>query len=426
MPVVEIRVPSVGESVTEVTVASFLVEDGDIVAMDDPLCELESDKATMELPAEVGGKVKFTIEEGDDLNIGDLVCTIDTDAASSSDAPVKNATPASNKDNTDNTSTDDAPPAAPQEKTYATGHAAPAVAKLMAENNLTANDITGTGPDGRIIKEDVLKYLESNKQATSKTEATPKPETEGKKTSSPRTSSVGGNRSERREKMSRLRKTISRRLVEAKNNTAMLTTFNEVDLTEVIAIRKQYKELFKEKHGINLGYMSFFTKAAAMALLDYPAVNAYIADEQFIEYHDYVDISIAVSTPKGLVVPVIRNAELLTMEEVEKEVKNLALKGRDGKLTMEDMTGGTFTITNGGIFGSLQSTPIINPPQSAILGMHKIQQRPMVVNGEIVARPMMYLALSYDHRIVDGKEAVSFLVRIKELLEEPMKLFLNI
>ena len=276
------------------------------------------------------------------------------------------------------------------------------------------------------MKEDVQKFIDAQaKQATQtpkKVAAKPAKET---KVEAP-TPSVTGSRTSRTEKMSRLRKTISRRLVEAKNGTAMLTTFNEVDLTEVMAIRKKYKETFKEKHGIGLGFMSFFTKAVAIALQDYPAVNSYIVDGDHIEYHDFVDISIAVSTPKGLVVPVIRNAETLSLKGIEQEVRRLAILGRDGKLTMADMTGGTFTISNGGVFGSLMSTPIINPPQSAILGMHKIQQRAMVIDGEVKVRPMMYLAVSYDHRIIDGKEAVSFLVRIKELLEEPLKLFLDL
>lgn len=418
MPIIDITVPNIGESVTEVTIAQFLVEEGDTVVIDQSLCELESDKATLELPAEAAGTVHFVAQEGDDLAIGDLICQINTDAvgATKSETPkaeVKTVVAATETPQTNN-------------KTYATGHPSPAAAKLMEENAIDASQIHGTGIDGRILKEDVQKFIDGQaEQATKIAAQTPKKvfAADSKETAK---ASTAGNRTSRTEKMSRLRKTISRRLVEAKNGTAMLTTFNEVDLTEVMAIRKKYKETFKEKHGIGLGFMSFFTKAVAIALQDYPAVNSYIVDGDHIEYHDFVDISIAVSTPKGLVVPVIRNAETLSLKEIEEEVQRLAILGRDGKLTMADMTGGTFTISNGGVFGSLMSTPIINPPQSAILGMHTIQQRAMVINGEIKVRPMMYLAVSYDHRIVDGKEAVSFLVRIKNLLEEPLKLFLDL
>jgi len=415
---IEIKVPSVGESVTEVTVAKLLVENGAYVTIDQPLCELESDKATFEVPAEASGTVQFVVEEEQDINVGDLICKIDTSAAASV-VPSNGATKTTNEVAT--------LPAAPKvatatsEVTYATGHPSPAAAKLMAEHNIVAAQLTGTGVAGRILKTDVENFIANPPQAKSSvTVAPPTPKVEAVEPA-PAT----GSRNSSKDKMSRLRKTISKRLVAAKNNTAMLTTFNEVDLTEIMALRKQYKELFKEKHGIGLGFMSFFSKACAMALMEFPAVNAYL-DGDYIEYHDFVDISIAVSTPKGLVVPVMRNVEQMDMKTIEQTVKMLALKGRDNKLTMDDMTGGTFTISNGGVFGSLQSTPIINPPQSAILGMHKIQKRPMAINGEVKIRPMMYLALSYDHRIIDGKEAVTFLVRIKELLEEPVKLFLAI
>ena len=418
MPIIDITVPNIGEAVTEVTIAQFLVEEGETVAIDQVLCELESDKATLELPAEAAGTVHFVVEEGDDLAIGDLICQINTDAAAATTetAKTEEKTPATIIETTKTADT------------YATGHPSPAAAKLMAENAIDASQIIGTGVDGRILKEDVQQFIDGQAQQVTKVVAkTPK-----KVVAKPQievaiaTTSTAGSRTSRTEKMSRLRKTISRRLVEAKNGTAMLTTFNEVDLTEVIDIRKKYKETFKEKHGIGLGFMSFFTKAVAIALQDYPAVNSYIVDGDHIEYHDFVDISIAVSTPKGLVVPIIRDAETLSLKQIEQAVRSLAIRGRDGKLTMADMTGGTFTISNGGVFGSLMSTPIINPPQSAILGMHKIQQRAMVIDGEVKVRPMMYLAVSYDHRIVDGKEAVSFLVRIKELLEEPLKLFLDL
>ncbi len=412
----EMTIPASGESITEVTIAAFMVEDGSYVEMDQAIIEVETDKANMELPAEAAGIVHFTVAEGDDVKVGAIVAKIDTSAAKGGSE--QNPTTTSNIPTPQNTSS--------QNTTYATGHASPAAAKMMAENGLKASDIKGTGVDGRITKEDVAKHLQEKQTLapTAKKEIKPTPPP---MKDTPPIPTPMGNRNVRTEKMSRLRKTISRRLLSAKNNTAMLTTFNEVDLTEIIAIRKQYKEMFKEKHQIGLGYMSFFSKACAMALMEFPAVNAYIDTEKgMIEYHDFVDISIAVSSPRGLVVPVLRNVEGMTLEQIERGVKALALKGRDGKLTMEEMTGGTFTISNGGIFGSLNSTPIINPPQSAILGMHKIQERAMVINGEIKIRPMMYLAVSYDHRIIDGKEAVRFLVRVKELLEEPMKLLLNI
>ncbi len=416
MAIVEIRIPNIGESINEVTIASFLVESGDYVELDESLLEFDSDKATLELPAEVAGVVTFVVEEGDDLKIGALVATIDTSAAPAQKAAaptVEEVKPAAIE------------VAASNGNGYAAGHPSPAAAKLIAENKLTAAQIKGTGVDGRILKEDVLKFIETQKKAP-----VPSPPAKKEKVATPApppAPKVAGSRNARTERMSRLRKTISRRLVAVKNDTAMLTTFNEVDLTEVIAIRKQYKEEFKEKHQIGLGYMSFFSKACAIALMDFPAVNAYIDTEKGqIEYHDFVDISIAVSTPKGLVVPVMRNVEGMSLKQVEETVKYLALRGRDGELTMEEMSGGTFTITNGGIFGSMLSTPIINAPQSAILGMHSIQQRPVAVDGQVEIRPMMYLALSYDHRIIDGKEAVRFLVRVKQLLEEPMKLFLDL
>lgn len=410
---VEIRVPSIGESVTEVTLSAWLVEDGATVQMDEALCEFESDKATLELPAEVAGVITRVANEGDDLKIGDLVCYIDTEGAGATpqkeevtkEAPAQKTEKAS-------------APTESKESTYATAHPSPAAKKILDEKGVDPASVKGTGVDGRITKEDATKA----QAAAPKAAPAPDKKVEAP---APKPAVVLGSRNERVEKMTRLRKTISKRLVEVKNNTAMLTTFNEVDMTRIMELRKAYKDDFASEHGINLGFMSFFVKACTLALQKYPAINAYINDDSII-YHDFCDVSIAVSTPKGLVVPVVRNAEAMSFAEIEKDIKRLATLGRDGQLTMEDMEGGTFTITNGGVFGSLLSTPIINQPQSAILGMHKIQERPMVVNGQIVARPMMYLALSYDHRIVDGKESVGFLVAVKEYLENPERMLFGI
>ncbi|HPH88048.1 MAG TPA: 2-oxoglutarate dehydrogenase complex dihydrolipoyllysine-residue succinyltransferase, partial [Chitinophagales bacterium] len=421
----EIKVPTVGESVTEVTLSSWLVEDGDYVKLDQPLAEFESDKATFEMPSEVAGVITRVAKEGDDIKIGGLVAYIDTDAAapeksavvspqSTVDSPEKKEevkveeVKVETKETIDNSlSTID--------KTYATGTPSPSAKKILDEKGIDVKDVQGSGVDGRITKEDAQKSQVVSRESLEK-------DVKEKVVSQP-IEKVSGDfsRNERTEKMTRMRKTISRRLVAVKNETAMLTTFNEIDMTRIHQIREQYKKPFEEKNGVGLGFMSFFTKACAIALQKFPAINAYIDDENII-YHDFVDISIAVSTPKGLVVPVVRNAESLTFAEIEKEVKRLALSGRDGNLTMEDMEGGTFTITNGGVFGSLLSTPIINAPQSAILGMHKIQDRPMAINGKVEIRPMMYLALSYDHRIVDGKESVGFLVMVKDMLENPEKM----
>lgn len=422
MPIVALIVPSVGESITEVTLSRCLVANGSAVAMDDLLCEFESDKVNFELRAEVAGVVTFTASEGDDVQVGSSVGSIDTDAAASNTTPPtteqKNTNPPPAATTTDNNNHND---------TYATKHPAPAAAKLIAENNVQTANVNGTGMDGRITKGDVLQHLAQQQQST----PPPPVAAQQKTTTAPPPAALNdvsgdAHRQHHREKMSRLRQTIAKRLVAAKNQTAMLTTFNEVDLTEIMSLRKKYKEAFEKKHGIGLGFMSFFSKAAATALLEFTAVNASIVDDDHIEYHHYADISVAVSTDKGLVVPVIRNVELMELQDIELAIKEVAAKARDGKLTIDDMSGGTFTITNGGVFGSLLSTPIINPPQTAILGMHTIQERPMAVAGEVKIRPMMYLALSYDHRIIDGKEAVSFLVRIKQLLEDPMKLFLGI
>lgn len=417
----EMKVPSVGESITEVTVAQWLKNDGDYVEMDEVVAELESDKATFELPAEKAGILRHVASEGDTLEIGAIICKIEegeksqeggTDAASDDKA---------SEDAKDDVKTEAASSDTESQETYASGTASPAAAKILKEKGIDAKDVKGTGKDGRITKEDALNASSAPKsepKAASK-EATP---SSADSASSP---TPAGARDEKREKMSSLRKTIAKRLVTVKNDTAMLTTFNEVDMKPIMDIRAKYKEKFKEKHGIGLGFMSFFAKAVCMALKEWPTVNARI-DENEIVYSNFVDISIAVSAPKGLVVPIIRNAESKSLQDIEKSVAELAGKARDNKLTIEEMTGGTFTITNGGVFGSMMSTPIINAPQSAILGMHNIIQRPVAINGEVVIRPMMYVALSYDHRIIDGRESVSFLVRVKELLEDPTRLLLDV
>lgn len=401
---VELKIPSVGESISSVTISSWSVENGEYVEMDQVVAELESDKATVELVATEAGTISFTAEEGDEVEIGAVVAQIDTTAK----APEKAA-----QDNKVSETKEEAPKTkaeAPQvesksgssKSNYATGSPSPAASKILAEKGIHPSQIKGTGKDGRITKNDAMH-----------TQAKPIP-SGGMKLGD-------GSREQKREKMSNLRKTVARRLVAAKNQTAMLTTFNEVNMKPIMDLRNQYKEKFKENHGVGLGFMSFFTRACVLALEKFPAVNAYIDGEEIL-FNDFVDISIAVSGPKGLMVPVIRNAETLNMWEIESEVMRLAIKARDGKLSIDEMTGGTFTISNGGVFGSMMSTPIINPPQSAILGMHNIIQRPVVENGEIVIRPMMYLALSYDHRIIDGKESVSFLVTVKNYLENPLDL----
>lgn len=420
MSKVEIKVPTIGESVTEVTLSAWLVEDGEYVKLDQPLAEFESDKATFEMPSEVAGIITRAAKEGDDIKIGGVVAYIETDAVSpqsTADSPQKKEeakTEDVKVEKEENLKSEISNPTS----IYATGTASPSAKKILDEKGVDAKDVQGSGVDGRITKEDALKSTVNSPQSTEK-----KVEIDTTKESvDSRLSTIDKfSRSEKIEKMTRMRKTISRRLVAVKNETAMLTTFNEVDMTRIHQIREQYKKAFEEKNAIGLGFMSFFTKACAIALQKFPAINAYIDDENII-YHDFVDISIAVSTPKGLVVPVVRNAESLSFAAIEKEIKRLALLGRDGNLSIQDMEGGTFTITNGGVFGSLMSTPIINQPQSAILGMHKIQDRPMAINGKVEIRPMMYLALSYDHRIVDGKESVGFLVMVKDFLENPEKM----
>jgi 2-oxoglutarate dehydrogenase E2 component (dihydrolipoamide succinyltransferase) len=407
---IDIKVPAVGESISEVTLVKWLKQEGQYVERDEVIAELESEKATFEVNAEKAGVLKTVGKEGETLKIGDTVAQIDESAArpQGQAATGQTATAATTAAPTTKAATTTAAAAttvAPAAQTPVSAipndiKATPVAAAIITDKKIDAGSITPTGTGGKILKHDVLEALAHPGRTPGATLFT---------------------RKDRREKMSNLRKTVSRRLVEAKNTTAMLTTFNEVDMSAIMALRAKFKEKFKEKHGVNLGFMSFFTKATCYALQEWPAVNAYIDGDELI-YHDYCDISIAVSAPKGLVVPVIRNAESLSMADIEKKVIELATKARDNKLSMEEMQGGTFTITNGGVFGSLMSTPIINIPQSAILGMHKIEERAVVVNGQIVVRPMMYLAVSYDHRIIDGRESVSFLVRVKELLENPDQL----
>ncbi len=411
------RVPTIGESISEVTLSQWLKEDGSYVEMDESICEFESDKATLEFPAEAAGKLIWVAAEEDDLEIGALVAKIDTSAAKSNgSAPSQKkeeSAPAKEENKKE-------VKAEPQKESYATGHPSPAAAKMMSENGLSSNDVSGTGKDGRITKEDVQKAIEAKK-------ATPVKSETKKETPVVSTPTVSFSRNVRRKKMSRMRRTIAKRLVEAKNGTAMLTTFNEVDLTNIMALRKKYQEKFVEKNGIKLGFMSLFTKACAKVLMEMPDVNAQLDSEtnEFI-YHDFADISIAISTPTGLVVPPVHNAESLKFHEIELKIKELAGKARSGNLTLDEMSGGTFTITNGGVFGSMMSTPIINGSQSAILGMHTIQQRPMAIDGEVKIRPMMYLALSYDHRVIDGSTSVTFLVKVKNLLEDPVTLLLDL
>src|SRR5688572_8798226 len=398
---IDIKVPTVGESISEVTLLKWTKKDGDYVERDEVIAELESEKATFEVNAEKAGIIKLaSINEGDSIKIGDLLASIDDSAAKPASS---NGKPAEAKAEVEKKEVKAEAKVEAKEKATADIKATPVAAAMIAEKKVDTKKITPSGPEGKILKEDVLAALENPGR---KPGITP------------------GSRNEKSEKMSNLRKTISRRLVEAKNTTAMLTTFNEVNMQPIMDIRNQYKDKFKEIHGVGLGFMSFFAKACSYALQEWPSVNAYI-DGDNIVYHDYVDISIAVSTPRGLTVPVIRNTESLDMADIEKKVIEVATKAKDNKLTAEDLQGGTFTITNGGVFGSLLSTPIINIPQSAILGMHKIEERPVAEKGQVVIRPMMYVALSYDHRIIDGRESVSFLVRVKELLENPGQLLIG-
>lgn len=437
--ILEMKVPSPGESITEVEIASWLVADGDYVEKDQAIAEVDSDKATLELPAEASGIITLKAAEGDAVAVGEVVCLIDTDAKKPGG---EGDTKADKKDNTTGDTKEDKAPAKeepktpetfkkgdegsndnsekelakeqkeipnkdnhekapnPSKGTYASGVESPAAKKILAEKNMSASDIKGTGKDGRITKDDAVNATPSMGTAT------------------------GGKRGTSRSRMSMLRRKVAERLVEAKNTTAMLTTFNEVDMSPIFALREEFKETFKNKHGVGLGFMSFFTLAVVRALKMYPAVNSMIDGQEMISY-DFCDISIAVSGPKGLMVPVIRNAENLSFRGVEQEVKRLAIKARDGQITVDEMTGGTFTISNGGVFGSMLSTPIINPPQSAILGMHNIVERPVAIDGHVEIRPIMFVALSYDHRIIDGKESVGFLVIVKEALENPTELLMD-
>lgn len=413
MPVIELKIPNLGESISNVTFSKWLKPDGSIVAMDEPLCEIETEKANQELSADSAGKLIHVAKEGEDLEVGAVFAKIDTEAAASNGS---GSAPAPSKPAEATTTAP--PPSEPSKQTYATGAPSPTAAKILAESNIDPANVTGTGRDGRITKDDAQKAVSSS---GSSPQAAPPPNTPPP----PPITSQPFARNERRERMSRMRRTIAKRLVSAKNNTAMLTTFNEVDMTGVMELREKYQEAFVKKYGIKLGFMSIFAKACAKALLEMPDVNARI-DGDDIVYHDFVDISIAISTPNGLVVPPVRNVESLNFAQVEQTIKDLSTKARDGKLSLDEMTGGTFTITNGGIFGSLMSTPIINEPQSAILGMHAIKERPAVVNGEIKIRPMMYLALSYDHRVIDGSTSVTFLVKVKNLIEDPLSLLLDL
>jgi len=399
--ILEMKVPSPGESIKEVEIATWLVKDGDYVEKDQAIAEVDSDKATLELPAEVSGIITLKAEEGDTVAVGAVVCLIDTDGAKPEGGSAPVANPQASEPKAEEKKVE-APKAAPApEATYATGSASPAAKKILAEKNIQPSEIVGTGKGGRITTEDAANAIPSMGTPT------------------------GGSRATERVKLSMLRRKVAERLVAAKNETAMLTTFNEVNMTPINIIRNQYKDEFKAKHnGVSLGYMSFFTKAVTRALQLYPDVNSMMDGDHKVAF-DFADISIAVSGPKGLMVPVVRNAELLTFRGVEAEIKRLALRARDGQITVDDMTGGTFTITNGGVFGSMLSTPIINPPQSGILGMHNIIERPIAVNGQVEIHPMMYVALSYDHRIIDGRESVGFLVAVKEALENPMELLMD-
>ena len=417
--VVEMVVPAVGESIAEVTIGTWNFKDGDQVEKEAILCEIESDKATFDLPAEASGTLRIVADEGETLEIGALICTITEGASAPAEQPTEqgsngSAAPAQSSGGSSS-------------ETYASGHPSPAAAKILAEKGIEAKDVKGTGVDGRITKEDAVGARKGEAKAETKPEAPKAAPAQqapaAKPTATPAASTDA--RGDHRQRMTQLRKTIARRLVAAKNETAMLTTFNELNMQPIMDVRRKYKDVFKEKFEVGLGFMSFFTKACCVALQEFPAVNAQIDGDDMIT-HDYVDISIAVSAPRGLVVPVVRDAHTLSFDAIEKEIIRLATRARDNKLTIEEMTGGTFTITNGGIFGSMMSTPIINAPQSAILGMHNIVERAVVENGQVVVRPMMYLALSYDHRVIDGRESVSFLVRVKQLLEDPTRLLLGV
>ena len=429
----EIKIPEVGESVSEVVIAEWLKKEGDYVEVDEPICEIDSDKASFEIPSEEAGVLKILVKEGETVAIGDTIAKINTAGKKEkSEKEEKLESKEETEEEVKETRSEESEKVEKKSKSAAEKpKISPVADKILSDAGISPEKIKGSGIGGRITKEDALKALEEmetngREQKDEKTDTAPEIETrEEKRTDLEAPIITEGKRTDRREKMTTLRKTISRRLVAAKNETAMLTTFNEVNMKAIMDLRAKYKDSFKEKYEVNLGFMSFFAKAVCSAVNDWPAVNAKIDGDEII-YHDYCDISIAVSTERGLVTPVIRNADKLSLAQIESEVLRLAEKARDGKLSIDEMTGGTFTISNGGVFGSLMATPILNPPQSAILGMHKIEERPIVLNGEIVIRPMMYLALSYDHRIIDGRESVSFLVRVKEMLEDPARLLLDV
>jgi 2-oxoglutarate dehydrogenase E2 component (dihydrolipoamide succinyltransferase) len=409
MAIVELKVPSPGESITEVTIARWVKNTGDVVEKDEVLAEIDSDKATLTLNAEEAGKIEVLAKEGDTVKVGQVVVKIDTSVKPEAGAKKEEPKAQEKKEEPkkEEVKAEVKKEAVVTEKaaSYASGTPSISAAKIMAENNIKSSQINGTGKDGRITKQDVLSALSNGLPGAVEVLS----------------NSWKGGRDKDVQKMTSLRKTVAKRLVSVKNETAMLTTFNEVDMSAIYALRAKYKEQFTKVHGVNVGFMSFFTKAVCEALYHFPAVNAMINGEEIV-YHKYCDIGIAVSAPKGLMVPVLRNAEQMSLAQIEGGIKELALKARDGKLTIPDMEGGTFTITNGGVFGSMMSTPIINPPQSAILGMHNVVERPMAVNGQVVIRPMMYVALSYDHRIIDGRESVGFLVKVKEMLENPSRM----
>jgi 2-oxoglutarate dehydrogenase E2 component (dihydrolipoamide succinyltransferase) len=408
MAILEMKVPSPGESISEVEIAQWLVSDGDYVEKDQAIAEVDSDKATLELPAEASGIITLKAAEGDVVKVGQVVCLIDTDAAKPARSPAPKVEVKAEETKSAIAPVAETKTVVPnpdpikKEVSYASGTPSPAAAKIMSENGISSKQVAGSGKDGRITKQDVVNAMSAGFSTES-------------------AQGWGGTRNQNREKMSMLRRKIAERLVSVKNETAMLTTFNEVDMKPIMDIRAKYKDKFSKLHEVNLGFMSFFTKAVTEALKLYPAVNAQIDGNEMI-FHDYADVGIAVSSPKGLMVPVVRNAEQMSLAEIEREIKRLAVKARDGKITPDDMTGGTFTITNGGVFGSMLSTPIINPPQSAILGMHNVVERPVAINGKVEIRPIMFVALSYDHRIIDGKESVGFLVKVKEMLENPERM----
>jgi 2-oxoglutarate dehydrogenase E2 component (dihydrolipoamide succinyltransferase) len=418
MSIIEIKVPQIGEAIKEVTLNSWLKENGSFVQRDEIICSLDSDKASIDVPAEQAGTLIWVAAEGDDIAIGGMLAKIDTSSVGETTAPAKTAEKTVEKtaEKTVETSNN---------TTYASGHPSPAARKILEENKVDAANITGSGKDGRITKEDAVRAAD-NKISTEKTTAAPATKTETV-VAAPAAPAVAFSRNVREEKMSRMRRTIAKRLVSAKNNTAMLTTFNEVDMTGILELRKKYQDDFVAKYGIKLGFMSIFAKACAKVLMEMPEVNAQISEDgNSIIYHDFADISIAISTPTGLVVPPVQNIESRNLAQIEFAIADLAKKARAGSLTLAEMSGGTFTITNGGVFGSMMSTPIINEPQSAILGMHATIERPVAINGKVEIRPMMYLALSYDHRVIDGSSSVTFLVKVKKLLEDPTRLLLDI